>query len=275
MKKPFPVCAAACSSLAAVLALASCERPADGLDFLKKTEEKTVFDGSATGTSAVVTVASKAPKPAETTVKPVAPSAPAVVTGPRITITPKMPERMFEGTPLPDSNVPPNLDKSGKPTLEISVPEGVTLLSRGKPVTSSDPAPLGELSWITNGEKQSEDGCYVDILPLKQWIQIDLGASKEVHLIWVWHYHRQAVIYKDVVVQVSDDPEFKTLTTVFNNDFDNSSGFGAGADQSWVETNNGRPIPVAGVKGRYVRLYSNGRSTDDTNQYTEVEVYGK
>ncbi|HWB04909.1 MAG TPA: hypothetical protein VG796_17910 [Verrucomicrobiales bacterium] len=220
---------------------------------------------------AVATTPPPAPAPAPTP----APPAPVVVTGPKITIKPEMPKPLFAGTPLPDSNPPPNLDKSQKPTLEMSVPEGVTLLSKGKPVTCSDPAPLGELSWITDGEKQGDDGYFVDILPLKQWVQIDLEASKEIHLIWVWHFHKQGVIYKDVVVQVSDDPDFKTATTVFNNDFDNSAAFGVGKDQSWVETNNGRPMPVAGVKGRYVRLYSNGRSIDDTNQYIEVEVYGK
>ena len=55
----------------------------------------------------------------------------------------------------------------------------------------------------------------------------------------------------------------------------NSLGFGAGTDASWVETNHGRPMPVNGVKGRYVRFYSCGRSLDDTNQYIEAEVYGK
>jgi hypothetical protein len=29
-----------------------------------------------------------------------------------------------------------------------------------------------------------------------------------------------------------------------------------------------------GVKGRYVRLYSSGNTTNDLNHYFEVEVYG-
>jgi hypothetical protein len=28
------------------------------------------------------------------------------------------------------------------------------------------------------------------------------------------------------------------------------------------------------VKGRYVRLYSNGNTSNDLNHYVEVEVYG-
>jgi hypothetical protein len=218
-----------------------------------------------------------APAPAPAVAAPAVASAPpAAPSGPSITIKPEMPKPLFAGTPLPQNNPPPNLDKSGKPTLEVQVPEGVALLSKGKPVSCSDGAPLGELTWVTDGDKNGDDGYFVDILPQKQWVQIDLEATKEVHLVWVWHFHKQAVIYKDVVVQVSDDPEFNTgVTTVYNNDFDNSAGFGVGNDQSWVETNNGRPMPVAGVKGRYVRLYSNGRDIDDTNQYIEVEVYGK
>ena len=220
-------------------------------------------------------VTTPAPKPVPAPKPAPAPTPPPVAVGGKITIKPAMPKPLFAGTPLPDNNPPPNLDKSAKPTLEAQVPEGVTLLSKGKPVTCSDANPLGELTLITDGDKEGDDGYFVDILPGKQWIQIDLGEAKEIHLLWVWHYHKVAAVYKDVVAQISDDPEFKTSTTVFNNDFDNSSEFGVGKDQSWVETNNGRSMPVSGVKGRYVRLWSNGRNVDDTNHYIEVEVYGK
>ncbi len=204
-----------------------------------------------------------------------APAAPINITGPSMVIKPQMPEPLFVGTPLPSTNAPPNLDASKIPTLEVKVPEGVTLLSKGKPVSSSDTAPIGEPSLATDGDKQGDDGYFVDLMPGKTWLQVDLGESKEIWLLWVWHFHKQNVIYKDVVAQISDDAEFKTFTTVFNNDFDNSAGFGVGADLSYIETNNGRPMPVNGVKGRYVRFWSNGRDLDDTNQYIEVEVYGK
>jgi len=211
---------------------------------------------------------------------PEVPAAPAaetvsVSTLPQITIKPAMPKPLFAGTPLPNNNPPQNLDKSGRPVLEMRVPADTVLVSKGAAVTSSDEAPLGELSWITDGDKEGDDGYFVDLLPGKQWVHIDLGKSFEIHLLWVWHFHKQAVIYKDVVVQVSDDPAFKTATTVFNNDYDNSAGFGLGTDLSWVETNNGRAMPVSGLKARYIRLWSNGRDIDDTNQYIEVEVYGR
>jgi hypothetical protein len=198
-----------------------------------------------------------------------------VITGPAISIKPEMPKPLFVGTPLPQDNAPPNLDTSKIPVLEMKVPEGVALLSKGKAITSNDSAPIGDLTLATDGDKQGDDGYFVDLMPGKTWIQVDLGESKEIWLLWVWHFHKQNVIFKDVIAQISDDPEFKTPTNVFNNDFDNSAGFGIGADKSYIETNNGRPMPVNGVKGRYVRFYSNGRDLDDTNQYIEVEVYGK
>lgn len=310
MKKHLLIRAARISALTGAAILTSCDKPAPGLGQTAATPS--VYGSEpATGTSTAPAATStpaptpkppEPPKPVETP-KPApvpekkpesAPTpvptpvptpepapvptpapAPDAAGGAKITIKPDMPKPLFAGTPLPDSNPPPNLDKTGKPTLEVAVPEGVTLLSRGKPVTCSDAAPLGELSLITDGDKQGDDGYFVDILPLKQWVQIDLGESKEIHLLWVWHFHKQAVIYKDVIAQISDDPEFKTSTTVYNNDFDNSSGVGVGTDQSWVETNNGRPMKVNGVKGRYVRFWSNGRNIDDTNQYIEIEVYGK
>jgi hypothetical protein len=79
-----------------------------------------------------------------------------------------------------------------------------------------------------------------------------------------------------VVVQVADDADFiENVRTVFNNDIDNSAGLGVGKDLHYTETNEGKLIDAKGVKARYVRLYSNGNTSDDLNRYTEVEVYGK
>ena len=33
-------------------------------------------------------------------------------------------------------------------------------------------------------------------------------------------------------------------------------------------------MDTKGVKGRYVRLWSKGNTSDDQNHYTEVEVWG-
>src|SRR5262245_48679639 len=187
----------------------------------------------------------------------------------------KLPKPMFVGTP---TNIrSPNLEKvTGKSRAPFYVPTGTTLLSLKKKVTSSDNAPvIGELDMITDGEKSGGDGFFVELGPMPQWVQIDLGASHPLYAILLWHFHSQARVYRDVVAQVSDDPNFKTgVTTVFNNDHDNSAKLGAGADKEYIEVAEGRLIDPKGAKGRYVRLYSNGNTTNDLNHYVEVEVYG-
>jgi len=186
----------------------------------------------------------------------------------------KLPKPMFVGTP---TNIrSPNLEKvSGKSRGPFYVPKGTVLLSLKKPVTSSDSAPvIGELDMITDGEKGGGDGYFVELGPTPQWVQIDLGASRALAAILVWHYHSQARVYHDVVVKVSDDPTFKTGTTVFNNDHDNSAKLGAGTDKEYIEVAEGRLIDTKGAKGRYVRLYSNGNTTNDLSHYVEVEVFG-
>ncbi len=189
----------------------------------------------------------------------------------------KFPPPLITGTPVPVKL--PNLETPNTPAPEILVPADVTNLAKGKPVTASDKAPvIGEPALITDGDKESDEGYFVEFDKGRQWIQIDLGASSELYAIAVWHYHTQARAYHDVIVQVSDDPEFKpgsAITTLFNNDDDNTAGLGAGKDPTYIETNKGRLIPAKKTVARYLRLYSNGNTTDTLNHYAEVEVYGR
>ena len=187
----------------------------------------------------------------------------------------KLPKPMFIGTPT--NLMSANLEKiTGKPRGPFYVPKGTVLLSLKKKVTSSDSQPvIGELDMITDGEKGGGDGFFVELGPTPQWVQIDLGASHALNAILVWHYHSQARVYRDVVIRVADDPAFKTgVTTIFNNDHDNSAKLGAGTDKEYIEVAEGRLIDPKGVKARYVRLYSNGNTTNDLSHYVEVEVYG-
>lgn len=188
----------------------------------------------------------------------------------------ELPDALFVGTPKAAKS--PNLERSGtKRKVELMVPAGTVNLAEGKEVTSSDSFPIiGDLPFVTDGDKDGSDGCYVELGPELQWVQIDLGASHDIYAIALWHFHSQSRVYYDVVIQVSDDPEFKTgVKTVFNNDHDNSAGLGGGKDREYVETNKGRLIEAKDIKGRYVRLYSNGSTSTDMNHYIEVEVYGK
>ena len=106
-------------------------------------------------------------------------------------------------------------------------------------------------------------------------MQIDLGDVYQLEAVAVWHFHNQARVYRDVVVQVSNDPDFITdVQTIYNNDHDNSAGLGVGRDKEYIETYEGKIIDPAGTEGRYVRLYSSGNTSNDMNHYVEVEVYG-
>ena len=191
----------------------------------------------------------------------------------------ELPKPMFVGTPQ-DTRVD-NLEKPlGKPRPPFLAPPGTKNVAAGKPVSGSDEEPIiGELEMITDGDKEAADGSYVELGPLVQYVTIDLEGMYDIYAIVVWHYHKQARVYYDVVVQVADDKDFVTnVKTVFNNDIDNSAGLGVGKDKHYTETNEGKLIDVISqgeVKGRYVRLYSNGNTSNDLNHYIEVEVYGK
>ncbi|MBN8456367.1 MAG: hypothetical protein J0M04_00780 [Verrucomicrobia bacterium] len=186
----------------------------------------------------------------------------------------EFPPELIEGTPKP-MNVP-NLVQVPEKAPTFLVPKGTALLSKGKKVTSSDDNPIiGTLDLITDGDKQAGEGYFVELLDGTQWVQIDLEKSAAVHAVCLWHFHSQRRAYHDVIVQISDDPEFKTgVTTVYNNDYDDSSKLGKGSDNPYVESRFGLIADGKGTKGRYVRLYSMGNTSNEMNHYIEVEVYG-
>lgn len=198
--------------------------------------------------------------------------------GQKVLLETEIPEEVLAGTP-PDVLLIlfPHLTKPPEEPPKLMVPEGTKLLSQGKKVTSSDSNPvLGNLSFVTDGKKEGAEDNYVELGPLKQWVQIDLEKTAHVDAVYVWHYFREARSYHDVVVQVSDDPEFKTdVHTIYNNDQDNSLGLGIGKDRPYIETHFGQLIDAKGVSGRYVRLYSAGSTANDLNHYVEVEVFGR
>lgn len=186
-----------------------------------------------------------------------------------------LPKPLFEGTPR--NLKVANLEKlSGKPRAPFLAPAGTINAAHGKPVTSSvlEPA-VGDLEMITDGDKSGLDGAYVELGSGVQWVVIDLKQKYTLYAIVVWHYHKQARVYSDVIVQVADDPDFLTnVRTIFNNDPDNAAGMGIGHDPNYVETYEGKLIDAKGMVGRYIRLYSNGNDTTALNHYVEVEAYG-
>ena len=190
-----------------------------------------------------------------------------------------LPKPQFGSTPKEIKNAF-NIEPSreGKPYDPIMVPVGCDkLLSLDCKVTSSDPDPIvGDLSLIMDGDKEHEGGTYVELAPGMQWVQIDLGKAREIYGACVWHHHGDIRVYRDVICQVSNDHDFiDGVMTVFNNDHDNSSKQGAGKDKEYIETYRGRHFPIDALKGRYVRFYSRGNTSNEMNHYIEIEVYGK
>ncbi len=188
----------------------------------------------------------------------------------------KLPTPAFRGTEedFRAPNTKPVQTEAGPPFL---APVGTKNVALGKPVSASDPDPiLGEIAMITDGDKEAADGSYVELAPLLQHITIDLRGQHEIYGIRAWHYHNVPRVYFDVIVWISNDPDFTTgVKTIFNNDIDNSAGLGVGTDMNYVDTNFGEIFDAKGIRGRYVRLYSRGNTANDLNHYIEVEVYGR
>jgi formylglycine-generating enzyme required for sulfatase activity len=188
----------------------------------------------------------------------------------------RLPKPVFTVTPedLRAPNTKPLQTQPGPPFL---APAGTTNVALGKPVSASDSEPIiGEIAMITDGDKEAADGSYVELAPLLQRVTIDLQSDYEIYGVRAWHYHKMPRVYFDVIVQVSNDPDFVAdVKTIFNNDMDNSAGLGVGTDMNYVDTRFGEIFDAKGLRGRYVRLYSRGNTSNDLNHYIEVEVYGR
>ncbi len=189
-----------------------------------------------------------------------------------------LPPAIITGTPgsIPDDipNFKPLTYEDRPPFL---APKGVKNLAFGKSVTSSEMEPImGDLKMIVDGDKNATDTSVVELGPLKQWVQIDLEAEYDIYAVVLWHYHKKQRVYFDVVVQISNDKDFiADVTTIYNNDLDNSLGLGIGKDQHYADTAEGLLVDAGGTKGQYVRFYSNKNSTNEYSHYIEAEVYAK
>jgi len=207
--------------------------------------------------------------------EPAPPTAPASESGFRLVpMEIRLPKPMFTGTPQDGRT--PNVERPRGLRPPFLAPVGTTNVALGKPVSSSEEPVIGSLGAITDGDKEATEGSFVELPPGAQYVTIDLQQRCEIYAVLVWHYHQWPRVYSDVVVQVSNDPAFKTgVRTIFNNDAGDSLGLGVGRDLSYVETYEGKLMEGKGARGRYVRLFSNGNSHDEFNHYIEVEVYGQ
>jgi hypothetical protein len=189
----------------------------------------------------------------------------------------ELPVPAFKGTPK-DLQVGRNVEPlSDKPRAPMMVPPDLQNLAPGSSVTCSDKnIPADSLAKLTDGDKEASDQSIIFLRKGRQWVQMDLGSPQEIFALVIWHAHNMAKVYHDVIVQVADDPDFtEKVRMVFNNDSDNSSALGVGANREYFETYEGKLINAAGIKARYIRFYSNGSTESALNEYTEIEVYGR
>lgn len=187
----------------------------------------------------------------------------------------KLPMPSFKGTPddLPKGeHIEPFTDK---PRAPFMAPAGVQNVALNKKVTSSDKSPItGSVSQITDGNKDAIDDAVVEMHKGVHWVQIDLEKDFDVAALLIWHDHRYVQVFRCVVVQAADDPDFtKNVRTFFNNDYENTAGLGIGSDKQYFETNQGKLIDTKSAKARYLRFYSKGSNASALNCYTEIEVW--
>lgn len=188
----------------------------------------------------------------------------------------ELPAPAFKGTPK-DLKVDPNVEPlSDKPRPAMMVPKDLSNLAKGKPVTASTGTTSSSLKKVVDGDKEAYDTSAFLMKKGTQWVQIDLGETAEIFAVAIWHAHDVVKVYRDVIVQVSDDPDFKEgVSTLYNNDRDNSSELGAGKDREYFETAEGRLLDAKGVKGRYLRSHTRGSTDSALNERVEIEVYGR
>jgi hypothetical protein len=140
--------------------------------------------------------------------------------------------------------------------------------------TPTAPTNFTNMVRITDGDLTANN--YSDSYPAAglQWVQLDLGSSKDMNNIQLWHYFGDARKYHDIIVQVSNDSSFSTgVTTVYNNDTNNSAGRGTGKDIEYTETNSGLNIQFNTISARYVRFYSSGSTVNNYNHFVEAQIY--
>jgi len=178
-------------------------------------------------------------------------------------------------TPTNTSSAPTNTPTrtntpSGATNTPTNTPSGGgTNVALNKPATG---ASLVNPVYVTDGDKSNSNNFGGLDFGLRS-IVIDLGQNYNLTQVKVWHYFADARTYHDVIVQLSTVSNFSSLTTVFNNDTNNSAGQGTGSQAEYAESSAGKTITFSAVSARYIRLWSNGSTANTYNHYVEVEAY--
>lgn len=153
----------------------------------------------------------------------------------------------------------------------IMVPRNAKNIAYKKLVTADYGALYGSLDQIVDGQKD----VWMTLPKGLRWVQIDLSVPSQIYAIHLWHGFAAPYVYRDVMIQISDDKTFrKGVVTVFNNSLS-----GIGPNRPYLESRNGLLLDTGGpnrlgVLGRYVRFWSNGNQIDKLNRYLEIAVIG-
>ena len=116
-----------------------------------------------------------------------------------------------------------------------------------------------------------------------RYVQFDLGDEYDLTKIHMTRYWDGSRKYGPTVIQLSTDENFAAdkTTTVYNSDKDNVHKQGAGKDEFYVESAEGKEMWNAensgdSVTARYIRVYVNGRieGQGTSDHIVEFEAYG-
>jgi len=197
----------------------------------------------------------------------------------KVAIKFELPPPHSSGTPkeIKSDNLEPDPGPGKlRPPIMVEPEYAKKLTTENTKVTTSEEAVTGDNDYVVDGDKTPDATSMLQLPGGLQWVQLDLGAEHTVSAVCVWHDQGDERVYKDVIVQISNDANFVDgVTTIFNNDHDNTAKLGKGKDKEYRERNDGRPMDAKLSKGRYVRCYSNGSTSEPVNNYIEIEVFGK
>lgn len=154
-----------------------------------------------------------------------------------------------------------------------AVPAKSDNVALGRAASASFASTPKELALLTDGDAA---GGPVSGGAGPQYVQVDLGSSRELARVKLWHYHRDARAYEGVIVQLSNDPAFVNgVTTIFNNDRNNFLEQGAGTDPVVFSTADGLTIDIPPTRDRYIRMWSSGSTENMYNHWVELQAFEK
>jgi len=139
-------------------------------------------------------------------------------------------------------------------------------LAAGRTATSSSTlnwpgVVTNEDTWADSGASSSGEFAYTSQTGL-QYVQIDLGAVYTADKVKVWHYAGDGRTYHNTKTQVSSDGT--NWTTVFD----------SAVSGEYPETAAGKTHTFTARSVRYVRDYLNGSTSNASNHWVEIEVWG-